>query len=568
MSISRRALIGGAAAGAGALALSRYGFQNGVFAQAGNVPKLPIGMNLSGIADWEAGFPFRNLMWGARLWMSKNQNMDGPWQTEQTSKIPLDENGYPLEIPFRVAGQEQPQIVFVIVPNVRKAGRYVLLHDGVGEFSGLGATKVLEAAPGRVELEMKHTGTDMLEGFHLLRSQKGNHVRNIRIVPVEDEKVDLAKAPFLPEFLEFVRPFHALRFMDWAVTNASLEEEWSKRKKPGFYTMTGEGGDADNLWGAKPDAAKYLLSGGVALEVILQAANVTGIDPWLCVPHRANDEYIREMAKLVKEQLDPKLKVYVEYSNEVWNWAFMQAQWMIRSKLAGDMVEAAGGKAWEDDAKTKGNNHPERMGALARRTFKHWEDIWTGADRARLIRVVGVQHGWFDTGQRTGEWVMKNGGADALSPAGYVGPSEVEYKMWDARGAALTAEEAIANLDASFEGGAGKWTREYAALAKKLGLKYVVYEGGQHIQPEGQAGNKPYAPALAAAQTNPAMYDLYLKNLRLHQEVGTDLFCAFASIGAQGSRYGSWGHKARYDQPLSEAPKMRALLDANTPRKA
>ena len=29
---------------------------------------LPIGMNLSGIADFAPGYPFLNLMWGARPW--------------------------------------------------------------------------------------------------------------------------------------------------------------------------------------------------------------------------------------------------------------------------------------------------------------------------------------------------------------------------------------------------------------------------------------------------------------------------------------------------------------------
>jgi hypothetical protein len=73
-------------------------------------------------------------------------------------------------------------------------------------------------------------------------------------------------------------------------------------------------------------------------------------------------------------------------------------------------------------------------------------------------------------------------------------------------------------------------------------------------------------PALEAAQKHPGMYDLYLKNFKLHQEVGCKLFCAFSSIGAQGTRWGSWGHAARYRQPLSETPKLRAVLDVNTVR--
>jgi hypothetical protein len=334
------------------------------------LPKLPIGMNLSGIADWEAGFPFINLMWGARLWLTKNADMSGPWNSGQTENIPLDENGYPLELPLRIPGIEQPQIVFTIVPNVRKAGQYVLLYDGDGEFRGQGGTKILDAKPGRVLLQMEHN-RDRIEEFAITRSQKGNHVRNIRLVPIEHEKTDLAKNPFLPEFLEFARHFHALRFMDWANTNGSLEREWQDRKKPTFYTMIGAGGDADKFYGDGPKASEFLLSGGVAIETMIQLANMLQIDPWFCVPHRATEEYMTEFAKLVKARLNPKLKVYLEYSNEVWNWGFIQAQWMLRSKEAAAPLEAKGLNPWNDAEKTKGRDHPERMGALFRRALRN-----------------------------------------------------------------------------------------------------------------------------------------------------------------------------------------------------
>jgi hypothetical protein len=49
------------------------------------------------------------------------------------------------------------------------------------------------------------------------------------------------------------------------------------------------------------------------------------VDPWFCMPHLADDDFVRQFAVLVKERLDPSLKVYVEYSNEVWNGQFKQA---------------------------------------------------------------------------------------------------------------------------------------------------------------------------------------------------------------------------------------------------
>jgi len=161
---------------------------------------------------------------------------------------------------------------------------------------------------------------------------------------------------------------------------------------------------------------------------------------------------------------------------------------------------------------------------------------------------------------------MEHGGADALSPGGYVGPNERIYARWETAGASLTPEQVIADLNEAFEQDSAKWTRSIAAIAKQYKLRFVVYEGGQHVQPQDQR-EMPYMPALKAAQYNPEMYKIYIKNFALHQQLGCELFCAFGSISRQGLRWGSWGHQEYYGQPRSEIPKYGALLDANTPKK-
>ena len=533
--------------------------------ETGGKTTLPIGMNLAGIADWEPGFPFRNLMWGARRWLTRNLDGSGPFDTEMLAKFNLDADGYPLQVPIDVGDGIKPQTVFTLVPNVLRPGKYVLLHDGEGKFEGLGGTRIVSEKPGRVVLQMSHR-EESLEVINIRESRLGNHLRNIRLVRLEDEFADLVESPFTTEFLDFCRPFHCLRFMDWAVTNNSLEEKWAQRKRASFYTMAGSSGDPDKIFAKQFDETKRILSGGVAIEIMVKLANTLMIDPWFCIPHRADDDYIRNFATLVKEKLDPKLKVYVEYSNELWNWGFLQSGWMLRSPLAGALVEAKGAKAWEDPDKTKGSGHPERIGALLRRAFGIWESVWTGPDRTRLIRVCAVQAGWEDASNRTVKWCAANGGADAVSPAGYVGPNDANYAEWATLGAALTPERVIADLRTNLSAQrAGGSLQQIVQHAHDLGMRYVAYEGGQHLQPKGQA-DLPYAPALALAQSHPSMYNLYVDLLKLHRDLGCDLFCHLSSVSRQGTRFGSWGAKATYDQPLTTAPKMRALLDCNTPR--
>lgn len=573
MKLDRRSLLLGSASGVGIFSLGLSGLWAGTTMKPGlepvalndSFPKLPIGMNLAGIADWEPGFPFKNLFLAARPWITRNLSGRGPHNTGTQDAFQYDADGYPLQVPVAAPGHAEPQTVFTYVPNVRKPGRYVLLYDGEGDIEGLGPTKLIGRKSGRLIVYMAHR-PGQLEAIVIKRSKLGNHVRNIRLVAEEHETSNLSSDPFLPEFLDFCRPFHCLRFMDWAGTNNSTEEHWKNRKRPTFYTMVAKSGDPEAQYGPAPTPFELKFSGGVAIELMIQLCNMLKIDPWFCIPHRATDDYIMQFAKLVRETLDPSLKVYLEYSNEIWNWSFRQANWMLRSPLAGALVEAKGGKAWKDSSKTEGDGHPERIGALFRRVFAIWEREWADEAQKRLVRVGAVQAVWFDASRRTIQWCLDNGGVDAVSPAAYVGPDNAIYQKWADKGALLTAEMVIDDMEAVVrtmrQGGGMVQT---IAFGKQHGLSFIAYEGGQHIQSKGQV-DVPYSPALAAAQTLPRMYDLYVELLRLHRDMGCSLFAHFNSVGRQGTRWGSWGAKASYDAPNTESPKMRALLDCNVAR--
>lgn len=202
------------------------------------------------------------------------------------------------------------------------------------------------------------------------RSKLGNHIRNMRLVAEKGEGVDLAASPFSPDFLDFCRPFHCLRFMDWGAINNSIEEAWASRKRPTFYTQVPSSEGTEAISSAAATAFQGMYSGGVAIETMIQLCNELKVNPWFCIPHRATDDYIAQYAKLVKERLDPSLRVYFEYSNEIGNGSFAQAEWMLRSPLAVAMVEAQGGSPWKDQSKTEGQNHPQRIDALFKRAFR------------------------------------------------------------------------------------------------------------------------------------------------------------------------------------------------------
>ena len=84
------------------------------------------------------------------------------------------------------------------------------------------------------------------------------------------------------------------------------EREWNERILPDYYLQTSDK--------------------GIAYEYLIAIANQTHKDIWLTIPHNVSDNFVKEMAKLFKQTLNSDLKVYLEYSNEVWNWQFQQSK--------------------------------------------------------------------------------------------------------------------------------------------------------------------------------------------------------------------------------------------------
>ena len=163
-------------------------------------------MNLAGIADWEPGFPFRNLIWGARKWSTRNVTDGGPWDTGKADAMPVDADGYPLAAPFTPKGAT-PQIPFTLLPSVRPAGRFLVRWEGDGEIGCGLSSRLITQSKGRATIEIVPQGDDPVALLSIVRSNPQDHLRDLTVVAEGDAGVDLAKEPFLPEFLRFVKPF-------------------------------------------------------------------------------------------------------------------------------------------------------------------------------------------------------------------------------------------------------------------------------------------------------------------------------------------------------------------------
>lgn len=497
---------------------------------------------------------FNNVMKSASEWSSFTLN-EWTFNTEKMSHIPLDPQGYPLELPIIV--DEKPQGVRFLFNNTYK-GNFVFLYEGEGSFD-------FRQLP-----HFKKNGQDYItltgEGGHkwidILESKKGNHVRNIQILPEEDMQ---NPGTFYPLFLKGLKPFHCLRFMDWMAINNSKQTTWDTRAQPEYYTQG--------------------LENGVAIEYAIELCNTLGCDAWFCIPHKADDQYIRSFAQLVLQALDSRLKVYIEYSNEIWNWGFQQSHYVLENapgalnKYVSRDLESIN-PAQEDFV--------PKDSYMMQRVFKIWSDVFGEEHRKRLIRVAAVQQAWVDNTRVVLTYLFKKDasgkdvnaemyktslglGCDAIAPAAYFYYSDEDPNIWNSmKPDEVTALMVLNSVEKEYPKQSGKWTEQTAEIVNAWKVDYLVYEGGQHLVPY-QNTEWPYVNAIWDAQINPKMYDIYKKlTLQLSSPpVNCKLFCAYQYTGERKTRWGSWGHLENVYQldDLKEirsiAPKYAALLDAN-----
>jgi hypothetical protein len=501
------------------------------------IPRLPIGMNMPELNYYDPAIAFTDAMTTASDLLTAYD--DDPWDTGRIAEIKRDENGYPLGLPQRTSDGKNTFVRF-LVSDVY-SGRYRIDFEGSGTLGGC-----VEEEDGTYYIEFDGTGEP--RWIDILTSSKSDPVRGMRILP--EGILDAASAPvFLDAFVEGLRPFHAIRFMDWTRTNNSTQVEWKGRVTKGYYTQGSER--------------------GVSWDYAVALCNELGADAWVNVPHMASDDYIAKMAALWRDGLKPGLKVYLEYSNELWNWPFSQSTWVDENARG-----AANPYVSKDLAAlgAKGMGFPEKDAYMMGRAFRIWGEAFKGRED-RVINVATGQAAWADNSERILDYLknVARSPVEALAVGGYFSFYEADHKKWMAKPSSATPD---AICDAVLDGMASNsdsWARRSAAFAKKYGVQFLVYEGGQHMQPFNQE-EWPYNDRLYAAQIHPKMYRLYLKNFAVHAEPAVDcrLFMAYNYIGPRESQFGSWGHLESLDDVgtaySSIAPKYQALLDCNTPK--
>ncbi|MDF1838242.1 MAG: hypothetical protein P1V35_10260 [Planctomycetota bacterium] len=502
-------------------------------------PHMSVGTNLGSVSDWSSSWVFSDLFRRTRPWMTHEAGGGGPWDTGLAAEIPRDADGMPHSIPFVPAGGGVPQSAHTILVQVNGPGLHHILYEGVGTFSyaitGMPTNQVVSPGPaGSIPVPLPANAHII---FRIVQSDAApNHLRNIRIVQ-DSQLATFETEPFHPLFVASLADYDHLRFMDWGHTNGSHVEDWSQRTQPNHFTQSAPS--------------------GVALEVQIDLANRTMKDAWFCVPHRASDDYVREMARLIRDNLDPSLRCFVEYSNETWNTmgSFTQSAYVQQEGIR----QGLSSNAWD-----AGQFFATKRSAEIWQIF---DGEFGGAARTRTVRVLASHAANLSTTHlrlaALNDPAMNpnNQHADALAIAPYFGtnygpnqipPATLQYPNVND---ILTVDAPVRIQEAILMASAQK------AIADQQGMDLICYEGGQHyVAIQGAENDGSLVQVLHDANRDVRMYDLYRTYLDGLKAASVSNFASFSHCGSW-SKWGSWGTLESIDQSVALAHKFRALLD-------
>lgn len=485
------------------------------------------GTNPSGIAWWASAYPFADAFKTSLPWHDTED-------LGKTYSLQTDSLGYPVP-------QADKTPTTRVLNQYYPAGTYVLTYEGDGSVSVRGSSgssgfAITSRQANRLVLDLDpsqcgsiiititvNSTTDPLRDFHLWMPGFEN-----------------ASQPFHPRFIELCRPFGVLRFMDFMQTNGSTVERWDDRPRVEHSTFMSVGG----MQGSSYNGV------GVPLEWLIELANAASTNPWFCMPHAADDDYVRRFAALVKQQLDPSLDIYVEYSNEVHNGSFA-------------VYDYAAAKGLELGLATDAKTARHRFQALrSTQMFALWRDVF-GADSGRVKRVMAVGNG-SDAGLSI-TYEDTRTQIDAVAMHTYFGIGVGGDLASPIR--QYTPDDILDTLEQEIDGSYRTKITYLDGRTDLLGVPLICYEGGQHLSTYADDLShlsaqdlQDFRELMWQCNRHPRMADIYRKALDVWFEEGGSLYCTFSHV-TQCGNVGCWGLFEHMTQPLEQAPKAQAIID-------
>ena len=594
---------------------------------------LAVGLHPDRISGWNGNPYFCDfLKIDSRNWLIHGAN-DWTGLIQELNPKLINRDGYPITMPSGTYVNAKGETVNVpdggylftnpgqggdSAARATYKGRYVLQWKGEADIratngmeylSGDSETGVVrdgkriyqtqgESIPNGVRVEIRALGDTPITGIRLSMPD-----------PHDPWNQSLEEGLFHPTFLQRIADtdWAYIRMMTLIHANGNPQQDWSDRRRPNHCFQEGV------INTRTPAPADYVIyddkkgnvyrptknrETGMSFEYMVELCNVSNTDLWLSTPHLLTPDATDKLARLIAfgsdgadpyegptanpvyPPLKPELNVYVEFSNEIWQWpndVFAQTIWAkVEADKLGISVPAFN----------------------ARQFSKLWSTFEKHMPADRVVRVGAI---WATSGSPTsytGKFVAELYGnssllkPEILSPATYFGN---DIQQWvfeqktdlpgDPKDAYWTSSQFDDDVNEMFDvwthlmftgkGYGGLSQRDTVSqrggfdvaihdLAKEKGIYVVAYEGGPSIYTDkmNSSGTEDDGITIFMNHVNrhPRFIDLY--RLHMHQglERGVESHSMFTMSG-KWSKYGQWGHLEYLLQDPKDSPKYTFLKE-------
>lgn len=423
----------------------------------------------------------------------------------------------------------------------------------------------------------------------------------------EHETASLEGQMFHPLLLQRIadRNWAFIRFMDWGATNASPVMNWSDRRLPAHIFQNG-------IINRRSPALDDEVSPGdretgAAYEHMVALCNATGKHLWINVPHLATADFMTRLAKLIRfgsdgvnpydapnanplfPPLNPDLKVFVEYSNEIWSsgFSFPQGNW-----AEAEALDAGLGGGLEGKGRFNGRKFCD--------TWSAFQAVFGGT--TRLVRVAATftandtytasfLNEIADYGSTLTPAVFPdvlavttyfgNGIQDFVHEQGFTAGKPFDDPYWtsplfathlttafDEWKRRMMAGDAVqgAGPDATgIGGGFSAGLHDLTADIFGTPLPVIAYEGGPSLFTDdldtgGSTNDDGVTTFIEAMNRDARVKDIYRIHLEIARSKGLWTHTPYTD-SSPWSRFGQWGHLETLDQPPAGSPKYSLMLE-------
>lgn len=421
-------------------------------------------------------------------------------------------------------------------------------------------------------------------------------------------------------------PGSVLRTMDLTTTNANPQRDWADRRLPtdarqvGVINPRSPAPGAKNWDGGPVPGDRQT---GVAYEHLVALANQTRQDLWLNIPHLASDEFIDQLAQLLKygsngqtpyasqvaspihAPLDPQLRVWIEFSNEIWanGGAFAQGDYAQVMADAQGISKAQWNarqfcRSWDRMVKQLGSERVVKVLAtftanseydaqLQQEVASYCPTLNAAIKAPDVLAVTTyfgndiqgyVQQQAIAAASTASPWFYRNETFAAGGESRYVSlPASDAYWQseryqtqlqtalteWKRRLLSGNAAEGGGPDATGYSGGFELWVRAHSRAAFGKEIPLVSYEGGPSVYTDyldgGDERDDGITHFMTDLNTLAGVQELYRIHLNQAASKGLQQHNPFTLSGAWG-KYGQWGHLRSLAVDPTSQVKYQTLL--------